>query len=653
MRAGIIAEFDTVLRNFVPMPYLTLDQASLAFGHVALLDRVDFQLDEGERVGLIGRNGGGKSSMLRVLAGLAQLDDGAVWRAPGARICFVSQEPVLDPGATVFDEVARGLGELQKLIGEYHRLSHQLGEPDADYEKLLEQMQPLQTALEAQNGWAVQARIETAISKLELDADAKISTLSGGVRKRVALAQALVAEPEVLILDEPTNHLDFESIEWLEGLLNNFRGSVLLVTHDRRFLDNVVTRIVELDRGKLASFPGNFTAYQKIKERMLADEAVVNAKFDKVLAQEEVWIRKGVEARRTRNEGRVRRLETLRLERAARREKVGRVEMNLDTGERSGKLVAELVDVSKSFGNRCVIDNFSCRIQRGDKIGLLGPNGAGKSTLLKIILGEMEPDSGTVKLGTKLSVAYFDQLREQLDDEATLADTISQGADYIEIGGVKKHVISYLGDFLFAPERARSPVKSCSGGERNRLLLARLFTRPANVLVLDEPTNDLDIETLELLEELLANYDGTLFLVSHDRAFLDNVVTQVIAFEGDGKLREYVGGYEDWVRVKKYEAEQQAIAKAPPPPKAAAQPAAKPKPSNKLSFKEQRELEKIPRRIEALEREQEEIAAVLASCAMYRDDPQQARQLHERSTAIEDELMQLMERWNELESRAA
>jgi ATP-binding cassette subfamily F protein uup len=635
------------------MPYITLDRASLAFGHVALLDHVDFQLDEGERVGLIGRNGGGKSSMLQVLAGLAQLDDGLIWRAPGARICFVSQEPQLDPAATVFEEVARGLGELQKIISEYHRLSHQLSEPGADHERLLAQMLQIQLRLEAQNGWVVQTRVETAISRLGLDPEARIDTLSGGVRKRVALAQALVADPEVLILDEPTNHLDFASIEWLEGLLNGFRGSVLLVTHDRRFLDNVVTRIVELDRGKLASFPGNFSAYQRIKERMLSDEAVVNAKFDKVLAQEEVWIRQGVKARRTRNEGRVLRLEQLRRERAARREKQGTVEMNLDSGERSGKLVAELIDVSKSFGTRKVIDNFSCRIQRGDKIGLLGPNGAGKSTLLKIILGELPPDSGTVKLGTKLSVAYFDQLRAQLDDEATLADTISQGADYIEIGGVKKHVISYLGDFLFAPERARSPVKSCSGGERNRLLLARLFTRPANVLVLDEPTNDLDIETLELLEDLLAQYDGTLFLVSHDRAFLDNVVTQVIAFEGDGKLREYVGGYEDWVRAKKFESGQRVVKTPPPVAKPAAAPAPKARAAARLGFKEQRELDELPRRIETLEKEQEEIAAALGSGTLYRDNPQHARQLQERTEAIEEELLQLMERWTELEKRGA
>jgi ATP-binding cassette subfamily F protein uup len=635
------------------MPYITLDKASLAFGHVALLDQIDFQLDEGERVGLIGRNGGGKSSLLKAIAGQVHLDDGTVWRAPGIRICYVPQEPVLDPEATVFDEVARGLGELQKLIGDYHRLSHQLAEPDADYDSLLAEMQPLQTALEAQGGWAVQARIETAVQRLGLDAEARIASLSGGVRKRVALAQALVAEPEVLILDEPTNHLDFESIEWLEGLLNNFPGSVLLVTHDRRFLDNVVTRIVELDRGRLQSFPGNFAAYQRIKERMLADEAVVNAKFDKVLAQEEVWIRKGVEARRTRNEGRVRRLEALRLERAARREKQGKVEMTVDAGERSGKLVAELTHVSKAFGARRVIDDFSCRIQRGDKIGLLGPNGAGKSTLLKIILGELQPDSGHVKLGTKLAVAYFDQLRAQLDDNATLADTISQGADYIEIGGVKKHVISYLGDFLFAPERARSPVKSLSGGERNRLLLARLFTRPANVLVLDEPTNDLDIETLELLEELLADYQGTLFLVSHDRAFLDNVVTQVIAFEGEGRLREYVGGYEDWVRARKFAAEQAAARPEPARPKPVPQPAPARAPKAKLSFKEQRELEEIPRRIEALEHEQEEIAAALGAGTLYRDNPQHARQLQARADQIEQELMAVMARWEELERRAA
>jgi len=633
------------------MPYITLDKAALAYGHVPLLDHINFQLDEGERVGLIGRNGGGKSSMLKVLAGQAVLDDGLVWRAPGVRICYVSQEPELNADATVFDEVARGLGELQQIITDYHHLSHQLAEPDAEYESLLEAMQPLQTKLEAQNGWAVQARIETAIQRLELNADSCVGDLSGGVRKRVALAQALVAEPDVLILDEPTNHLDFSSIEWLEGLLNNFRGSVLFVTHDRRFLDNVATRIVELDRGNLASFPGNFAAYLRFKEQMLQDETVLNAKFDKVLAQEEVWIRQGIKARGVRNEGRVRRLEQLRRERSARRERVGKVEMSLEAGDRSGKLVAELSHISKSFGDRQVIKDFSCRIQRGDKIGLLGPNGSGKSTLLKIILGELAPDSGKVHLGTKLAVAYFDQLRAQLNEEATLADTISQGADFIEIGGVRKHIISYLGDFLFAPERARSPVKSLSGGERNRLLLARLFSRPANVLVLDEPTNDLDIETMELLEDLLADYDGTLFLVSHDRAFLDNVVTQVIAFEGDGKLMEYVGGYEDWVRVKKQQAVQRAPVSAAVPVKPSPQTEVQSKPVTKLSFKEARELEQIPQRIASLEQEQEELAATLGAGNLYRDNPAHAKQLQERTATIEDELLQLMARWEELESR--
>ncbi len=654
------------------MPFITLGNACLAFGHVALLDHADFQLDEGERVGLIGRNGGGKSSMMRVLAGQANLDDGLVWRAPTARICHVSQEPVLDANDSVFDAVAKGVGAMQKLLHDYHHVSQQISEPDANVEALLEEMQMLQTQLEAQDGWSVQARIETAISKLELDADKRVGELSGGQRKRVALAQALVAGPDVLILDEPTNHLDFASIEWLEGLLNDFKGAVLFVTHDRRFLDNVATRIVELDRGKLASFssnitpasghesslklhfPGNFSAYQKIKERMLADEAVVNAKFDKVLAQEEVWIRQGVKARRTRNEGRVLRLEQLRRERAARREKLGKVEMSVDSGERSGKLVAELVNVRKSYGARKIIDDFSCRIQRGDKIGLLGPNGAGKSTLLRIILGDLPPDSGEVKLGTKISVAYFDQLREQLDDEATLADTISQGSDFVEIGGQKKHVISYLGDFLFPPERARSPVKSCSGGERNRLLLARLFTQPANVLVLDEPTNDLDIETLELLEELLANYDGTLFLVSHDRAFLDNVVTQVIAFEGDGKLIEYAGGYEDWVRVKEYQATVAAAKPAAPmPPRATVATDEKAKPASRLNYKETREMEELPKRIEALEREQVDIAAHLADGTLYRSDARRARQLQARSEEIEAEILAALERWEMLEKKSS
>ena len=557
------------------MPYLTLDKAALAFNHVPLFDQVDFKLDKGERVGLIGRNGSGKSSMLKVLAGQAKLDGGTRWSAPDVRIGYVSQEPALNADATVFDEIVRELGDLRQLLTDYHRLTHKLAKPDADFDALLETMQPLQIQLEAGNGWATQERIETAIEFLELNADSRIGDLSTGARKRVALAQALVAEPDVLILDEPTNHLDFSSIEWLEGLLKNFSGSVLLVTHDRRFLDNVVTRIVELDRGSLASFSGNFLAYLSVKEQMLKDEAASNAKRGMGMAQEEMWVCQNIKARYARNEGRTRRLELLLRERAARRARVRHAGKNHDAGDRSDRLVAELINVSKKFGAQKVIDNFSCRIQRGDKIGLLGPNGAGRNVLLKIILGELAPDSGEAKLGPKLSVAYFDQLHAQLDEEATLADTISHGADNIEIDGAKKDVISYLGDFLFSPERTQSQVKSLSCGERNRLLLARLFSRPADVLVLDEPTNNLDIETLELLEEWLDRYDGTLFMVSHDRVFLNNVATQVIAFEGDSKLVEYVGGYEDWMLVKNLavaqQAQQREAAQAKPASQAAAQ----------------------------------------------------------------------------------
>jgi ATP-binding cassette subfamily F protein uup len=468
----------------------------------------------------------------------------------------------------------------------------------------------------------------------------------------VALARALVISPEVLLLDEPTNHLDFLAIEWLEGLLKDFGGSVVFVTHDRRFLSNVTTRIIELDRGKLTSFPGDFSEYQQKKMEMLEIEATHNQKFDKVLAQEEVWIRKGVQARCTRNEGRVRRLEALRQQRAARREQAGKVSLSLEEGIKSGRMVAELENVSKSYGSKAVIRDFSCRIMRGDRVGLLGPNGAGKSTLLKLILGELQPDSGSIRLGTKVAVAYFDQMREQLDENETLVDTISQGSDFIDIGGARKHVISYLEDFLFAPQRARSPVKSLSGGERNRLLLARLFTRPANVLVLDEPTNDLDIETLELLEALLQSYSGTLFLVSHDREFLDNVVTQVIAFEGDGILREYVGGYEDWVRARNF---QKAAVKQPAskPSQPAPLKAQGSTPSVKLGYKETRELEELPGKIELLEKEQAQVTHQLCLPDIYRESPEKAAALQRRFTAIEEELTDCLNRWEELEVKSS
>lgn len=636
------------------MPHITLDNASLAFGHHALLAQAAFQLDPGERVGLIGRNGAGKSSLLKAIAGTIKLDDGTVWRAPNVRVVYVPQEPELDNAHTVFEAVAEGLGSLQQTMIDYHQTTHDMGMPGADIEALMSHMQTLQHEMDAQNGWAAQSRVETVLSRLKLDADVLVSTLSGGWRKRVALGRALVAEPEVLLLDEPTNHLDLEAIEWLEDLLLSFNGSVLFITHDRRFLDKLATRITELDRGKLTDFVGNFSQYQIKKEELLAVEETHAAKFDKFLAQEEVWIRQGIKARRTRNEGRVRRLEALRLDRAARRERQGNVKLNLDAGERSGKLVAELNQVNKSYGDKTLIKNFSTRILRGDKIGLLGPNGIGKSTLLKLILGDIEADSGDIQRGTKINVAYFDQMREQLNEEATLADTISPGSDFVEIGNERKHVISYLEDFLFPPQRSRSPVKSLSGGERNRLLLARLFARPANVLVLDEPTNDLDIDTLELLESLLQDYSGTLFLVSHDRAFLENTVTQVIAFEGNGILTEFGGGYDDWQRFTTQRlAEKTNLAKAAVATSVAPAAASKPNTSQKLSFKEQKDLESLPADIETLEAEQAEINQSLADPNFYRDHAADIKPLQLRLTQIEAEIETKMARWEALDSRAS
>ena len=640
------------------MPYITLDNASLAFGHHALLDHASFQLDAGERVGLIGRNGAGKSSLLKAIAGTIKLDEGTVWRAPSARVVYVPQEPELDTTHTIFEAVAEGLGSLQQTIIDYHQVTHDMGMPDADIDALMTKMQHLQHDLDTQNGWAAQSRVETVLSRLNLEADALVSTLSGGWRKRVALGRALVAEPEVLLLDEPTNHLDLEAIEWLEELLLSFNGCVLFITHDRRFLNRLATRITELDRGILTDFVGNFADYQIKKEELVAVEEVHAAKFDKFLAQEEVWIRQGIKARRTRNEGRVRRLEALRLDRAARRERQGNVKLNLDAGERSGKLVAELENVSKAYGNRTLINNFSTRILRGDKIGLLGPNGIGKTTLLKLILGDIEADSGNVERGTKINVAYFDQMREQLDEEATLADTISPGSDFVEIGNERKHVISYLEDFLFPPQRSRSPVKSLSGGERNRLLLARLFARPANVLVLDEPTNDLDIDTLELLESLLQEFAGTLFLVSHDRAFLENTVTQVIAFEGNAVLTEFGGGYDDWQRftqqrLQDSRLEDKRLAELAQAAKAntkqnTSSPA---KPVSKLSFKEEKELADIPVQIEQLEAEQVNINTQLADGELYKTQAALVKTLQARLIEIDALLESLLARWELLDAR--
>ncbi len=629
------------------MALITLSNAQLAFGHVPLLDHADFSLEAGERIGLIGRNGAGKSSLLKILGGLEQLDDGKLQWMQNLQLAYVAQEPVLASDASVFDAVSAGLSRTLSLIDQYTR-----GEGDLD---------ALQSEIEAHDGWNWQQRVEETLQRLHLDRDAVIQTLSGGNRKRVALAQALVARPDVLLLDEPTNHLDLDSIIWLESLLQEFKGSVVTITHDRAFLDHVATRIVELDRGRLTSYPGNFAQYQLQKEAQLAQEAVTNAKADKLLAQEEVWIRKGVEARRTRSQSRITRLEQLRARRAARREAVGNVRLDVATSAPSGKLVAELTDVCKTFGDKVIVHNFNATILRGDKVGVIGPNGAGKTTLLKLILGELAPDSGKVRQGANLQVAYFDQMRDALQLDATLEDFISPGSEWIEIGGRRQHVKSYLGDFLFSPARASSPVRSLSGGERNRLLLARLFARPANVLVLDEPTNDLDIDTLELLEELLQSYEGTVFLVSHDRTFLNNVVTSTIAFEGNGGWREYEGDVEDWLtqsqRAQDWQNATKNVAYNAQPVRSEVEKDLKKstpqraKPSSKLSYKEQRELEALPDQIETLELEQAQLREALSDSSIYSRDPAHATQLHARDAAIEEELMAALTRWEELSAR--
>ncbi|MEQ1536737.1 MAG: ribosomal protection-like ABC-F family protein [Burkholderiaceae bacterium] len=665
------------------MALITLLDAQLAFGHVALLDHTDFALETGERVGIIGRNGAGKSSMLKILAGFEKVDDGTLQLQNNLRMAYVSQEPDLDQNATIFAAVQAGIAPVIALMDEYMT---GLGDLDA-----------LQSQIEAVDGWNWEQRVTETLQRLHLDGDAIIGTLSGGNKKRVALAQGLVSQPDVLLLDEPTNHLDLDSIEWLEDLLIAFKGSVITITHDRSFLNRVATRIVDLDRGKLLSYPGNFEQYLLQKEEQLAQEAVINARADKLLAQEEVWIRKGVEARRTRATARITRLGELRSTREARRDVVGSVKMDVASAQSSGKIVAELENVSKSFdtldadGNivstKVIVKNFTGTILRGDKIGLLGPNGAGKTTLLKLILGDLQADSGKIKQGTKLDVAYFDQMRNNLDLDATLEDFISPGSEWIEIGNQRKHVKSYLSDFLFSPERARSPVRSLSGGERNRLLLARLYARPANVLVLDEPTNDLDIDTLELLEDLLQNFEGTVFLVSHDRTFLDNVVTSTIAYEGDaehpGIWREYEGGVQDWLiqskRAKEIAAknaqnasnngkkqlqpanllskqlsnnehsEQINVFNAPATGANSSTGALKNlAKTRKLSFKEQRDLDELPKKIEVLEAEQAGIREQLADGSIYSKDAALALQLTQRDAELDELLLAAMERWESL-----
>ena len=636
------------------MALIKFDDVSLAFGHVALLDKVALQIDPGERVCLLGRNGTGKSTLMQILRGAVSPDDGSVWRQQNVRIAWLAQEVPEDQTQSVFDVITAGLEGVGSLLAEYHHVVLSL-EKDAS-PAVLERLAELQSKLEAEDGWRLEQKVEDVISRLELPADKLLSELSGGLKRRVMLAQALVTEPDLLLLDEPTNHLDLAGIQWLEDFLLSWNGSVLFITHDRAFLQKLATRIVELDRGNLTSWPGDYKNYLQKKEEALAIEADHNAKFDKRLAQEEVWIRQGIKARRTRNEGRVRALQAMRREYGDRRKVQGKVSLNLENAERSGKLVVEVENASVGYDGTTIVRDFSTRIQRGDRIGIIGPNGAGKTTLLKLLLGELEPTQGTVQLGTKLEVAYFDQQRAVLDPKKTVMDNLNSGSDTVTINGREKHIISYLQDFLFPPQRIRSPVSSLSGGERNRLLLARLFTQPANLLVMDEPTNDLDVETLELLEELLSEYKGTLLLVSHDRAFLDNVVTRTLVFEGQGTVNDYVGGYDDWLRQRQQPGSKNAAkknkAKAEKPGSeeiSAEQKTATAK-VKKLSYKAQRELDSLPARLELLEIEQNSLQAQIAAPEFYQQDKDDAAKTLAKLERVGNELEQCFARWEELEA---
>lgn len=646
------------------MAIITVDKISLAFGHHQLLDKVSLALEKNDKYGLIGRNGAGKSSLLKLLAGKHSADDGKIHYQDGLKIVYVAQEPSLADTNTISQEVMSGLGTITQTLNDYYATLDNLA---VDYsDEVLERLNTLQHELDHHNGWAMKNLIDKTLSELGLDGHQIVGNLSGGLRKKVALAKALVSNPDVMFLDEPTNHLDVIAIEWLEQVINNFAGTIVLITHDRRFLNNTVTKILELDRGRLRGYLGNFSKYQELKAQELADEAKSTAEFDKILAQEEVWIRKGIEARRTRNEGRVRRLEELREIRKSRREQLGSVKLKIDSAQASGKIVAEVEHIKVAFGDKLIIKDFSCKILRGDKIGLIGSNGIGKTTLLKTILGEIAPSSGKIKLGSKLEVAYFDQLREQLDDNKTIQEVIGQGQDYIFINGARKHIATYLEEFLFDPARFRSPVASLSGGERNRLLLARLFSQPANVLVMDEPTNDLDMDTLELLEELLSNFPGTVFLVSHDREFLDNVVTESWVFLGDGDILEYSGGYTDWFNYKdKYFAEfypansnknQERLPKLESVfdsdiSSGVNDIVEKSINLRKLSYKEKLELDELPEKLANLEAEQTELNIKLQDPHLYKEDPKLATSYHARVAEIDNEIVDKLARWEELESR--
>lgn len=633
-----------------------LENVSLAFGPQTLLDRVNLQLSRGERVCLVGRNGTGKSTLFKIIAGQMQADDGTVWLRPGVKVAYLAQDTGEQADLSNYDIVASGLGDAGRLLSAYH---HAAVDPDLDNAQRLQTLSRLQQQIEAQDGWSLKHRVDTVIDRLGLPGDRQFKHGSGGIRRQVLLARALVSDPDILLLDEPTNHMDISAITWLESFLQGFAGGILFITHDRAFLRQLATRIVELDRGALASFACNYDAYLRRKEEMLNAESKANERFDKLLAEHEVWIRQGIKARRTRNEGRVKVLENMRRERSQRVSRQGSVAMQLDSGDLSGKLVAELRHVECRFADQVVIRDFSSRILRGDRIGIIGPNGCGKSTLLKIILGEMRPGQGSVTTGSNLQIAFFDQQREQLDGEKTVRDNISPGSDYVEVRGQPRHVVSYLRDFLFPADRLNTPVKVLSGGERNRLLLARLFTRPANLLVLDEPTNDLDVDTLELLEELLGEFTGTLLLVSHDRAFLDNIVTSTLVFEGDGHIGEYVGGYADWLRQRPQGLQLLTGRKpgdattTPAAPVAAA--SARPRPETaekrKLGYKEKRELEELPARIEALEQEQQRLEQEISQAAFYQQDKETITRTLARLDALRQELPGLYDRWADLDSR--
>ncbi|MGD9299650.1 MAG: ATP-binding cassette domain-containing protein [Thiohalocapsa sp.] len=651
------------------MPLISLQAVVLSYGAPNLLDSVDVSIESGERVCLLGRNGAGKSTLLRIVVGEVQPDAGEVRRGDGVRVARLAQEAPAEAGARVLDVVMDGLGALGNAAAQYLRLSHSLAASTAPAEADLARLAAVQQRLDAEDGWAIEQRAERVISRLGLDAEAEYAVLSGGLRRRVMLARALVSEPDLLLLDEPTNHLDVDTIEWLEDFLLSFPGSILFITHDRRFLRRLATRILELDRGKLTDWPGDYDNYLRRRAERDNAEAQARARFDKKLAEEEVWIRQGIKARRTRNEGRVRALEAMRAEQQARRSGPGSVRLRLDGGERSGKLVVEAEGVRFGYdtaqGDRPIIDGLDTLILRGDRVGIIGPNGAGKSTLLKLLLGELQPDAGSIRLGTNLRVAYFDQLRTQLDPGRSVRDNVAGGSDMVEVGGRRLHVLSYLKDFLFTPDRAQQPVSALSGGERNRLLLARLFTQPANLLVLDEPTNDLDAETLELLEDLLMDFDGTLLLVSHDRELLDNVVTSTLVLEGEGKVAEYVGGWSDWLRQRPAAASRAPASGAGAPADAKARPGGKrsqtqpthqpqpdPKPK-KLSYKDQRELGELPARLERLEAEQATLQKRLADPDLYRAGAEEVTAVQGRLAALEAELAAGYARWEDLEARQA